>query len=62
VTKTVNFVKSRWQTAATLKIVISPYIIAKSYISKQGSRFEANDSQITKNVIFSIQDSRWPPY
>jgi len=52
-TKTANFYNTRWQTAAILKIVKSPYLSEKSSdfieILYTTADIEPTDSLVTKN-------------
>ena len=66
VTKTAIFANSRRQTAAILKIVLSPYLSRElsdiDQIWYANENFHSGDGYLTKIDIFQIQDGGRTPY
>jgi len=66
VTKTAFFQNSRWQTAAILKIALSPYLSRElsdfNQIWSADANFHFEHGNLTKIEIFQIQNGGRTPY
>ena len=65
-TKTAIFAKSRWRTAAILRIALSPYLSRElsdfDQIWYTDTDFHSEHEDLTKNRNFQIQDGGRTPY